>query len=579
MMSFSKNDLEIIKSKIQLSSEIEKKSKLIKKGSDYWCCCPFHEEKTPSCKINDDLGSYYCFGCGAKGDIFTIYTELYNYSFPDAVKELASRVGIKINENNPNQKKENENIFKILEMSTTWFEDNLNYDLNCQQYLKNRALSKNTIRDFRIGYSYNPKTTLYAFLKDHNFSDKDIINSNVVKKDKVDRIRDFFYKRLIFPIANEQNKILGFGGRVLDNSNPKYINSPESFFFKKRDILYNLNLAKKNIRLKKNILICEGYMDVISLYENNIKTAVAPLGTSLTDNQLQLSWKYVNKPTIMFDGDNAGLRASYKSALMALNYLSPNKYLQFIELPQNYDPDSFINKYSITNFIKLLKKPTPIVNFIFEQSTSTIDFNLADNKVTYDKFIDDIVNTIKDKKISYFYKNEFKKLFFDKLKSSNKKVINQISKKNIEPLLKKQINSFLLAFLNHASIREDLIRVFKEFNIFNESDISFINFFEKKEIKSKNYNQILDADLPEEINIKISQISKNTISQLFPYTQKDYDSSKTLEEIRDSIKNLNTRLLNLKKINKSLNEFENTNTNLSWDELKKIYFELHGDYK
>ncbi len=579
MMSFSKNDLEIIKSKIQLSSEIEKKSKLIKKGSDYWCCCPFHEEKTPSCKINDDLGSYYCFGCGAKGDIFTIYTELYNYSFPDAVKELASRVGIKINENNPNQKKENENIFKILEMSTTWFEDNLNNDINCQQYLKNRALSKNTIRDFRIGYSYNPKTTLYAFLKDHNFSDKDIINSNVVKKDKIDRIRDFFYKRLIFPIANEQNKILGFGGRVLDNSNPKYINSPESFFFKKRDILYNLNLSKKNIRLKKNILICEGYMDVISLYENNIKTAVAPLGTSLTDNQLQLSWKYVNKPTIMFDGDNAGLRASYKSALMALNYLSPNKYLQFIKLPQNYDPDSFINKYSIANFIKLLKKPTPIVNFIFEQSTSTIDFNLADNKVTYDKFIDDIVNTIKDKKISYFYKNEFKKLFFDKLKSSNKKVVNQISKKNIEPLLKKQINSFLLAFLNHASIRGELIKVFKEFNIFNESEINFINFFEKKEIKSKNYNQILEADLPEEINIKISQISKNTISQLFPYTQKDYDSSKTLEEIRDSIKNLNTRLLNLKKINKSLNEFENTNTNLSWDELKKIYFELHGDYK
>ena len=244
-MSFSKNDLEIIKSKILLSDELRKKVNVIKKGNDYWCCCPFHEEKTPSCKINDDFGSYYCFGCGAKGDIFTIYTELYNYSFPDAVKELASRVGIKINENNPNQKKENENIFKILEMSTTWFEDNLNNDINCQQYLKNRALSKNTIRDFRIGYSYNPKTTLYAFLKDHNFSDKDIINSNVVKKDKVDRIRDFFYKRLIFPIANEQNKILGFGGRVLDNSNPKYINSPESFFFKKRDILYNLNLAKK----------------------------------------------------------------------------------------------------------------------------------------------------------------------------------------------------------------------------------------------------------------------------------------------------------------------------------------------
>ena len=125
-MSFTKNDLEIIKSKIQLSREIEKKVKVKKKGNDYWCCCPFHEEKTPSCKINDDLGSYYCFGCGAKGDIFTIYTELYNFSFPEAVKELAQRVGIRIVDNfDINKNKKNEKIYKILEISTKWFQDNL----------------------------------------------------------------------------------------------------------------------------------------------------------------------------------------------------------------------------------------------------------------------------------------------------------------------------------------------------------------------------------------------------------------------------------------------------------------------
>ena len=124
-MSFTKNDLEIIKSKIQLSREIEKKVKVKKKGNDYWCCCPFHEEKTPSCKINDDLGSYYCFGCGAKGDIFTIYTELYNYSFPDAVKELAQQVGLKLTEENSKQHKENDIIYRILESATQWFEKNL----------------------------------------------------------------------------------------------------------------------------------------------------------------------------------------------------------------------------------------------------------------------------------------------------------------------------------------------------------------------------------------------------------------------------------------------------------------------
>ena len=144
-MSFSKNDLEQIKNKIRLSSELENKVKIIKKGNDYWCCCPFHEEKTPSCKINDDLGSYYCFGCGAKGDIFTIYTELYNYTFPDAVRDLAKRVGINISENNFKQNTENEKVFKILELSTQWFEKNLQQNDKCKQYLKKRSFEYFTL--------------------------------------------------------------------------------------------------------------------------------------------------------------------------------------------------------------------------------------------------------------------------------------------------------------------------------------------------------------------------------------------------------------------------------------------------
>ena len=146
--------------------------------------------------------------------------------------------------------------------------------------------------------------------------------------DQNNKIRDFFYRRLIFPIINLQNKVVGFGGRVLDNSNPKYINSPESVFFKKRTLLYNLYNAKKISRDKKNLLICEGYMDVISLHQKGIQSVVAPLGTSFTEDQLLLSWRYVDKPTIMFDGDSAGIRASYKAAIMSLPLLVPNKFLQ-----------------------------------------------------------------------------------------------------------------------------------------------------------------------------------------------------------------------------------------------------------
>mgnify|MGYP001157179571 CR=1 FL=1 len=575
-MSFSKFDLDLIKSKIKLSSEINAKTKVIKKGKDYWCCCPFHQEKTPSCKINDDLCSFYCFGCGAKGDIFTIYTDLYNYSFQDAVKELGQKVGVKITDNNSELNKKNQEILKILELTTSWFENNLEEDDICKNYLKKRLLSNNTIKSFRIGYSYNKKKSLYNYLKDNGYKDDDIIESNVVKIDKNKKIKDFFYKRLIFPISNEGGKIVGFGGRVLDNSNPKYINSPESKFFKKRNLLYNLHHAKNNIRKKNNMLICEGYMDVIALFENNIKTAVAPLGTSFTEEQLMLSWKYVNKPTIMFDGDKSGNKAAYKAAIMALPFLNPNKYIQFIGLPENYDPDSFIAKNSLEKFITILKKPISITNFIFEQSSSTIDLNTADNKITYDKYIDDILDTIKDKKIKYFYRNEFKNLFFKKIKQNINTKKNKSDLPQISSLMSKQILSFFAAALNHENIREDILNEIVKIDILNENELNLLKFLKKYEIINKKPKELVSSAISGELSSSLKKCLENPILELFPYAKKHHKSSLTLEEIKDSIKNINTRLLNLKKINKSLDKFGENSNSISWKDLQEISKELHS---
>ena len=577
-MSFSKNDLELIKSKIILSQEIEKKTKVIKKGKDSWCCCPFHEEKTPSCKINDDLGSYYCFGCGAKGDIFTIYTELYNFSFPEAVKELAQRVGIKIVDNhNTNINKRNDKIYKILEISTKWFQDNLQTNKDCQRYLKKRNLSDDTIKYFKLGFSSGSKQTLYQFLKEQDFEDKELLESNVVKLDKNNKIRDFFYNRLMFPITNEYGKIVGFGGRVLDNSNPKYINSPESDFFKKRNILYNLFNAKQIIRSKKNMLICEGYMDVISLYDKNIKTAVAPLGTSLTDSHLFLAWKYVNKPTLMFDGDTSGLKASFKSAIMSLPYLSPSKLLQFVILPNEYDPDTYINEYSLSKFSAYLKNPLSIVDFIFQESSKSIDLQISDNKVIFDNYIDELVNNIKDSKIKYFYKNEFKSLFFQKLKSlsSKKKSINIIPK--TISLKEKQIYSFLTAYLNHIKLRKDIYSMLISSELLNENQIEFLNFIHKSEFVGATMDSMNISKLPNNISKIYENTKDHNIFQLFPYVASNYDSEEALIEIRESINNLKTRLSNLKKINKSLSDIEINSTSMTWDELKNITFSLHNN--
>ena len=172
-------------------------------------------------------------------------------------------------------------------------------------------------------------------------------------------------------------------------------------------------------------------MDVISLYQNNIKSVVAPLGTAFTEDQLRLSWRYSDKPTIMFDGDQAGKRASFKAALMSLPFLVPNKSIQFISLPNNTDPDSYLKNKKFDDLLDLLKKPTKLIDYLFYTSSSQVSLNDADQKISYDKYLDDLIDTIKDKKIQYFYKREFKSLFFAKLRNSNNKTTTNISPKNI----------------------------------------------------------------------------------------------------------------------------------------------------
>ena len=578
-MAFSKHDLEAIKLKLPLSTEIEKKTKIIKKGKDSWCCCLFHEEKTPSFKINDDLGSFYCFGCGAKGDIFTIYTDLYNYTFFDAVKELSQNAGVNIDFKEYQISDKQNNLYKILELSTQWFQNNLQKDLNgsCNKYLKYRKLNTETIEHFRLGYSYNHESSLYNYLKSHSFEDNELLESNVVKYDNKNNIKDFFYKRLIFPITNLQGKVVGFGGRVLDDSNPKYINSPESSFFQKRYLLYNLKSAKDIARKKNNLLICEGYMDVITLHQFGIKSIVAPLGTALTQDQLTLAWRYSNKPTIMFDGDNAGIRASYKAAILSLPILAPKRFLQFIVLPNNLDPDSYLNTYSFSKLLNLLKKPISLIDFVFNESSKTIQLDKADDKIMLDKYLDDIVETINDKKIQYFYRNELKSLFFEKLKGLKNIKNNNLPLSNPSSILEKQILSFIASIINHPNSREDILIFLKQANFLDKKYEKLIIYLDNALIDKQTSEQIINNCEDNNCKKILNKSLGSNIIQLFPFASPQYDGLQAKYEIQDSIKNLNTRLLNLKKINKSLDTFANDANPLNWEELQRISQGIQGN--
>ena len=437
-------------------------------------------------------------------------------------------------------------------------------------------MNRDTIKKFRLGYSSNSLQNLYEYLKNKNYSDKELLQSNVVVLDKNQKIRDFFYKRLIFPILDAKGDVIGFGGRSLDGSNPKYINSPESKFFQKRKILYNLNIAKNFSRKKKNLLICEGYMDVISLNQNGISSVVAPLGTALTEDQLILAWKYCSKPTIMFDGDAAGLRASYKSAILALSLITTKNFLQFVTLPEEYDPDSYINNISFNDFVEKLKLPLSLSDFIFNQSVKSISLSNVDEKISYDKYLEDLSLAIKDKQIQYFYKQEFKSLFFKKIRElRNPQIIKKGKIKNLSSdLSKKQIFSFILTAINHQSIRKEVLDALLSSELINKNEIKFINdlkkddsFFQKKEDISSKF------ELGEFLNL-YEEINTSNIYQLFSYSSPSFDPQLSLEEVLKSINNLNTRLLNLKKINKSLDTFLNNSNQLNWSDLQTINLEI-----
>jgi len=279
----------------------------------------------------------------------------------------------------------------------------------------------------------------------------------------------------------------------------------------------------------------------------------------------------------MFDGDTSGLKASFKSAVMSLPYLTPSKLLQFVVLPNKYDPDTYINEFSLNEFAKYLRNPLSIVDFIFEESSKSLDLSKSDNKIIFDNYIDELVTNIKDSKIKYFYKNEFKSLFFKKLKSFSKNKNSINIRKNKTSLKEKQIFSFLTAYLNHVKLRNELYSLLTQSKLLNNYQIEFLNFIHNSEFLDVEIDKI-DRSNFSNITSEIYEKTKdNSIFQLFPYVQQDYDSNHALKEIKESIKNLNTRLSNLKKINKSLNDIDVHSSSLTWDELKNITFNLHNN--
>jgi len=356
--------------------------KLKRSGRNYVGLCPFHNEKTPSFSVVPEKQIYKCFGCGEGGNIFSFVMKTKKVNYVDAIKYLAEKVNIVVEEKDGLVKNANDKIYKINVEAARYFYSNLQNNKRAKDYLMNRKMSETIIRKFGVGYSLDSWKSLYNYMLRKNYTELDMLNAGLIIKNEKGAVYDRFRNRIIFPVFDSRGKVIGFGGRVLDESKPKYLNSPETSLFKKGINLYGLNFVLKRGDIPY-LLMVEGYMDCISLHQFGVDTAVASLGTALTVNQAKLIKKYTNKVIISYDADLAGQTAT----LRGLEILRKEGLdTRVLKVPSGKDPDEFIKNKGKDEFIKLIDEALPLIDYRIQRAGEGINFKIF--KKEPDKIID-----------------------------------------------------------------------------------------------------------------------------------------------------------------------------------------------
>ena len=377
-MRYSDDIIEEVRQKNDIVDVVSQYVKLTRKGSSYFGLCPFHNEKTPSFSVTPGKQMYYCFGCGAGGNVFNFIMEYENYTFGEALKHLADRAGVelpKIEYSREEREKAQERaeLLEINKQAAQYFYYQLRTEKGAQgyQYLTGRGLSEETMRKFGLGYSDKFGGGLYQFLKSKGYSDDRLRESGLFNVDERHGMYDKFWNRVIFPIMDVNNRVIGFGGRVMGDGKPKYLNSPETKIFDKSRNLYGLNVARTTRR--KYLILCEGYMDVISMHQAGFTNAVASLGTALTSGHASLLKRYTQEVLLLYDSDEAGVRAALR-AIPILREAGVNS--RVVNLRPYKDPDEFIKNLGAEAFEERLEQASD--SFMFRVSIAESEFPMEE---------------------------------------------------------------------------------------------------------------------------------------------------------------------------------------------------------
>ena len=381
---------------------------LKKTGKNYKGLCPFHSEKTPSFMVNEEKQIFHCFGCGEGGDVFTFLMKVGHFSFPQAVEELAKRYGVKLpsREISPSQKKEEakrEVLFQINQIASEYFHEILTQRQEGEEgrkYLSHRGISPEVIQEHRLGYSTDRWDGLARYLQEKKISLKLAWELGLISPKKKEGWYDVFRGRILFPTFDIHQRVVGFGGRVIREGQPKYLNSPESSLYHKGEILYGLHVAKRWATEKDCVILVEGYFDLLTLHQYGMKHSVATLGTALTTQHIRILKRYTKNLITLFDADQAGIQATLRSLPL---FLEEEVIGRTIVLPKGEDPDGFLRKGSGEDFGKRVEGSIPLVDFFFEWLMKTYDVKSIDGKVKVAKEGLALLGKISDKIRRDFY--------------------------------------------------------------------------------------------------------------------------------------------------------------------------------
>ena len=400
-----------LRARVTLSTVIQRTTKITKAGREWKGCCPFHDEKTPSFYVNDQKSFYHCFGCGAHGDVISWMTEQRGLSFIDACKELASEAGMEVPAPDPIAAKKAEQRAELVDVTTEaqeWFFDNLRsaHGRAAMQYLNARGLKPEVLQEFGFGFAPESKQALNRALA--RFDDRMLVESGMRIKTDDGTTYDRFRGRVMLPIQDARGRVIAFGGRIMDSRDgvAKYLNSPDTPLFDKGRTLYNLHRAAPASRQSGRVIVVEGYMDVVALAQAGFADAVAPLGTALTEMQLEMLWRMVEVPVLCFDGDAAGQRAAMRAVSRALPLLAPMRSLSIVRLPSGMDPDDLIKERGAGAMEKLLSEAKPLLEALWEFERDAQPLNSPESKAGLKARVMAHVDTIQDSDIRSLYRRE-----------------------------------------------------------------------------------------------------------------------------------------------------------------------------